>query len=105
MGKSCVAGYCDIGYCYKFPECGNGKCEANETSLTCPADCAECYTDTAYPLKDNLKGKCVDYVCEYTPCTSNEDCASRCCDVLIDGRGECVTGIYPSDPKYVCVSP
>jgi len=52
--------------------------------------------DSDCPPKDNIKGKCINNVCQWPPCAKNEECVDNyCCDkdpAILDadkGNGTC----------------
>ncbi len=64
--SDCSGGYCFNGTCRSSPPgCGDGHCDANETRLTCTADCGEPIGEGLNCLRngDCISGYCVNKVC------------------------------------------
>ncbi len=75
------------------PECGDGKCNGNETEESCPEDCGEC--NESWYVPDCTTGECVpeywigDGYCadgnDYTPDLTCWGCDGGDCDCCGDG--------------------
>jgi len=72
---------------------GGGGCPIIECSS--PNDCPPCY---------NKLGVCESGYCKWPPCSDENNCAGNyCCDKQAgSSAGDCFTGIYYFNNKYLC---